>query len=125
MKKQIDIDGLPLIKAKSVYNGLWYSGTICETVSGIYGIKCGAVFEAALSETTCMYTGYVDKNNVPIYDKDIIKLDGLDESYVVIYYDDKNISVITLDEYKHGYELVSFDLSAVSDTCTVIGNLYD
>lgn len=125
MKRNIDVDGLPFMKAKSAYNNLWYCGTICETVSGKFCIKFGQVLEEAISETACIYCGYVDKDNKPIFDKDIITIDGSTEQYVVIYYDDKNIDVITLDEYKKGYELVSFNLSAISDTCKVIGNLYD
>ena len=117
--------GILLIKARSTNSGLWYSGEVAETISGKFCVVSGELLEEVLPETACVYTGYTDKRNIPIHDKDIIRLDGLDESYVVIYYDDEHIDVITLDEYRKGYELVSFDLSAVSDTCTVIGNLYD
>lgn len=117
--------GILLIKARSVRNGLWYAGEIAETASGRFCVGCGEMLEEVISETACVYTGYTDNRNVPIHDKDIIKIGNEEEQYVVIYYDDEHIDVITLDEYKKGYELVSFDLSAISDNCLVCGNLYD
>jgi hypothetical protein len=130
MKKDIKITKLNLnmTKAKCVNGGSWFYGILWKCIEdGKYYItnEHFTILQEIVIETAVHYTGYVDKNNVMIYDKDIIKIGNDEEQYVVIYYDDEHIDVITLDEYKKGYELVSFDLSAISDNCLVCGNLYD
>lgn len=118
---QIKFRGKNKVTNKWVYGWFRYCGKIPAIISH----KKGIPFEI-IPDTIQMYTGYNDKNDRPIYEGDLLQIDGNERYQRAVIYDDNRAGFRLVDS-KHQVEPRSFGQFIREDnpSLIIVGNIID
>lgn len=123
-----------LFKGKRVDNGEWVEGFYCPRPYSHFPCE-PSIFPIAtidkewygievIPETVGQYTGLNDKNNVKIFDGDIVTVENpniSDDEYGIVKFDnDGAMFIVEFDTFT-----VDFGNNIDGNRCEIIGNIFD
>lgn len=126
-----------LFRGKSAENGEWFTGQLLHFKSPVSEKELNVIVEGCewddsnewfnigrrakvVPETVGQYIGLNDKQDKPIFEGDIVEVDGEEFPSLIEYDEQDAIWLVT-----NRYGVLSFRDNIVSDDCTIIGNICD
>lgn len=116
-----------LFRGKRLDNDEWVQGVYFPPAHTIITLVNSGTEESpnykdymVLPETTGQYTGLNDRQDKPIFEGDIVKVDGEEFPFLIEY---ARQDAIWLASNRYG--ILSFRDNITGDDCTIIGNVYD
>ena len=116
-----------LFRGKRIDNDEWVEGLYFPPAHTIITLVNSGTEESpnyedyvVLPETAGQYIGLNDRQDKPIFEGDIIQVDG-EEFPFLIEYDQQDAIWLAINRYG----IVSFRDNITGDDCTIIGNVYD
>lgn len=123
-----------LFRGKRVDNGEWVEGYYCPTPFSRFPCKPSIYAVATINdhwrgievifETVGQFTGLTDKNNVKIFDGDIVTVENpniSDDEYGIVKFDnDGAMFIVEFDTFT-----VDFGNNIDGNRCEIIGNIFD
>ena len=126
-----------LFRGKSAEDGKWFTGQLLHFKSPVSKKELNVIVEGCewddsnewfnigrrakvVSETVGQYIGLNDMQDKPIFEGDIIEVEG-EEFPFLIEYNAQGAIWIAINRY----ETLSFHDNITGYNCTIIGNLYD
>lgn len=126
-----------LFRGKSAEDGEWFTGQLLHFKSPVSEKELNVIVEGCewddsnewfnigrrakvVPETVGQYIGLNDRQDKPIFEGDIVEVDGEEVSFLIKYGAQDAIWLVT-----NRYEILSFRDNITGDDCTVIGNIHD
>ena len=117
-----------LFREKSVETNEWVCGSyILEKYGNTpyicyfeYGAFVNIKQVEVIPETVGQHIGLNDRQNKPIFEGDIVEVDG-EEFPFLIEYDEQDVIWLATNRY----DTLSFHDNITNNDCTIIGNIYD
>ena len=116
-----------LFRGKRLDNDEWVQGVYFPPAHTIITLVNSGTEESpnyedymVLPETTGQYTGLNDMQDKPIFEGDIVEVDGEEFPFLIEY---ARQDAIWLASNRYG--ILSFRDNITGDDCTIIGNVYD
>lgn len=126
-----------LFRGKSAEDGEWFTGQLLHFKSPVSEKELNVVVEGCewddsnewfnigrrakvVPETVGQYIGLNDRQDKPIFEGDIVEVDGEEVPFLIKYDAQDAIWLAT-----NRYDILSFRDNITGDDCTVIGNIRD
>lgn len=126
-----------LFRGKSAEDGEWFTGQLLHFKSPVSKKELNVVVEGCewddsnewfnigrrakvVQETVGQYIGLNDRRNKPIFEGDIVEVDGEEFPFLIEYDAQDAIWLAT-----NRYDILSFRDNITGDDCVVIGNIHD
>lgn len=126
-----------LFRGKSAEDGEWFTGQLLHFKSPVSEKELNVIVEGCewddsnewfnigrrakvVPETVGQYIGLNDRQDKPIFEGDIVEVDGEEVPFLIKYDAQDAIWLAT-----NRYDILSFRDNITGDDCTVIGNIHD
>lgn len=126
-----------LFRGKSAEDGEWFTGQLLHFKSPVSEKELNVIVESCewddsnewfnigrrakvIPETVGRYIGLNDRQDKPIFEGDIVEVDG-EEFPFLIEYDAQDVIWLATNRY----DILSFRDNITGDDCAVIGNIHD
>lgn len=126
-----------LFRGKSAEDGEWFTGQLLHFKSPVSEKELNVIVEGCewddsnewfnigrrakvVPETVGQYIGLNDRQDKPIFEGDIVEVDGEEVPFLIGYDAQDAIWLAT-----NRYDILSFRDNITGDDCTVIGNIHD
>ncbi len=126
-----------LFRGKSAEDGEWFTGQLLHFKSPVSEKELNVVVEGCewddsnewfnigrrakvVPETVGQYIGLNDRQDKPIFEGDIVEVDGEEVPFLIKYDAQDAIWLAT-----NRYDILSFRDNITGDDCAVIGNVHD
>lgn len=126
-----------LFRGKSAEDGEWFTGQLLHFKSPVSEKELNVIVEGCewddsnewfnigrrakvVPETVGQYIGLNDKQDKPIFEGDIVEVDGEEFPFLIEYDEQDAIWLAT-----NHYGILSFHDNITGDDCTIIGNICD
>lgn len=126
-----------LFRGKSAENGEWFTGQLLHFKSPVSEKELNVIVEGCewddsnewfnigrrakvVPKTVGQYIGLSDRQDKPIFEGDIVEVDGEELPFLIEYDEQDAIWLAT-----NRYEILSFCNNITGDDCTIIGNICD
>ena len=126
-----------LFRGKSAEDGAWFTGQLLHFKSPVSKKELNVIVEGCewdnsnewfnigrrakvVPETVGQYIGLNDKQDKPIFEGDIVRVDGEEFPFLIEYDEQDAIWLAT-----NRYDILSFRSNMTGDDCTIIGNICD
>lgn len=126
-----------LFRGKSAEDGKWFTGQLLHFKSPVSGKELNVIVEGCewddskewfnigrrakvVPETVGQYIGLKDRQGKPIFEGDIVEVDGEEFPFLIEYDEQDAIWLAT-----NRYDTLSFRDNITNNDCTIISNIYD